>query len=186
LGLSEDAFVVGHVGRFSQPKNHRFLIEIFSEIVKREPRAHLLLVGDGELRSTYEKTITSAGLADRVSFLGSRSDVPQIMLGAMDVFLFPSLYEGLGLALIEAQAAGLRAIIAANIPGEVDVVKPLLRRMSLSQSSSVWAEEVISHCRGEPVCSQKDALALVEQTGFTVTNGARTLMDLYLTHSPIK
>ena len=105
LGIQDNEFVVGHVGRFMTPKNHQFLVDIFDKIAKITP-AKLLLVGDGELCSNIKEKVSKLGYKDKVIFTGVRSDVADLMQ-AMDVFVFPSLYEGLPLTIIEAQAAGV-------------------------------------------------------------------------------
>jgi len=122
LGIPMDAFVVGHVGRFAEQKNHALLVDIATEATKWEPRTPVLLVGDGPLRPDIERQVAQAGLAERVIFAGIRPDVPRIMLGAMDLFLFPSLFEGLPLALVEAQAAGLPCVFSDVVSEEADVV----------------------------------------------------------------
>ena len=144
LGIPSDAFVIGHVGRFFEAKNHPFIIDVLAEIVRHESRIRLVLVGDGPLLPAVKKRVAQAGLSNYVNFIGSRSDVPQLLLEAMDVFLFPSISEGLPLALVEAQAAGLSCIISDNISEEVDVVKLLVRRLSLTQPAAVWAEAVLA------------------------------------------
>jgi glycosyltransferase involved in cell wall biosynthesis len=97
------------------------LVDIVSQAARRDPRVRLLLVGDGPLRPAIERQIAKVGLADRAVLVGRRRDVPRLMLGAMDTVLFPSLFEGLGLVLIEAQAAGLPRLLSSNIPEEADV-----------------------------------------------------------------
>jgi len=91
LGIPENAIVIGHVGRFSEPKNHLFLLDVVAEVAKQEPRIHLLLVGDGALRTAIEQKVAQLNLINRVIFAGVRPDIPRLMLGAMDIFLFPSL-----------------------------------------------------------------------------------------------
>ena len=113
----EKKFVVGHVGRFNYPKNHKFIIDVFNEIQKVKEDSVLMLVGDGDLRHEIEQKVRDLGLSDKVIFTGVRSDVNDLMQG-MDVFLFPSLYEGLGIVLIEAQAAGLPCILSDTISKE--------------------------------------------------------------------
>jgi len=141
LAVPRDAFVIGHVGRFVSVKNHAFLIEIVAELVKTVPNVHLLLIGDGELLPAIEQQAARAGLAGRVTFAGARSEVPRLMR-AMDVFAFPSHFEGLGLALVEAQAAGVPCIASDVIPEEADLIPQLIQRLSLAQSASVWAEAI--------------------------------------------
>jgi glycosyltransferase involved in cell wall biosynthesis len=111
-GLERDAVVLGHVGRFEPQKNHAFLLEILAAARRIDPRVRPLLMGDGPLRPWVERRAAELGL--RAVFTGSRGDVPRLMLGAMDAFVFPSRFEGLGLAMVEAQAAGL-PVIAADV-----------------------------------------------------------------------
>jgi len=179
LGIPADAFVIGHIGRFETQKNHRFLLEIAAEVAKQELKMHLLLIGDGSLRSDIEQKVVQMGLSDRVTFAGNRSDVPRLMLKAVDVFLFPSLHEGLGLVLIEAQAAGLPCIFSDVVPEEADLVRPLLQRISLSKSASIWAEAVRSSRSDASAISQRDALAIVENTPFNIAASVKKLTEVY-------
>lgn len=117
LGIPEKAFVVGHVGRFTPEKNHGFLVDVFREIAKREPNAYLLMIGAGDHRDTEDK-LKEYGLADRYQILSGRADIPEL-LAAMDVFVFPSIFEGFPVSVIEAQAAGLRCIVSDRCPAEV-------------------------------------------------------------------
>ena len=143
LGIPPDALVVGHVGRFFEQKNHAFLVEIAREVVRMEPRSCFLLVGDGPLRAAIEEKVRNYGLARHFVFTGSRSDVSTLMKGAMDVFLFPSLYEGLPITLLEAQAAGLRCLISNVISTEADAVPGLIKRASLDQTPTQWASRLL-------------------------------------------
>ena len=121
FGLPEDAFVIGHVGRFEEPKNHRFLIDMFYELRKKNDKSYLVLVGDGKLKAEIEKKVADLDLTPYVIFTGLRKDVPVIMLSVFDIFAFPSLWEGLGLVAVEAQLAGLKCLLSNNIPDEVDI-----------------------------------------------------------------
>ena len=137
LGI-EDQLVVGHVGRFCTTKNHTFILQVFRELVKQRPDAVLLLVGTGERVEEIRKQVISNGLDGKVFFMGARGDVER-MYQAMDVFLFPSLYEGLGMAAIEAQISGLPALCSEEVPKEATVL-PGSMRMSLRESPKRWAE----------------------------------------------
>jgi glycosyltransferase involved in cell wall biosynthesis len=139
LGIPNDAFVIGHVGRFSPPKNHSFLIEIAREVISRHKRVRFLLVGDGELRFAIQEKARQYCLDANLIFAGARSDVAALMKAGMDVLLFPSRHEGLPLTLLEAQAAGLHCVISDTISREVDVIPALVHRVSLQQSASHWA-----------------------------------------------
>ena len=138
----ENEFTVGHVGRFNQPKNHSFLLEIFNALLKEEPNAVLLLVGGGEDMKMIQVKAQILGIAEHVRFLGIRSDVADLMQ-AMDIFVFPSLYEGLGIALIEAQAAGLPCVVSDTIPKEA-YLTDLVKSESLSDSPDIWAEKILA------------------------------------------
>jgi len=179
LGIPADAFVVGHVGRFQEQKNHRFLLEIFAEVFKREPQSYLLLVGEGPLRSSVEQQASQMGLRDRIIFAGSRSDIPKLMLGAMDVFLLPSLCEGLGLVLIEAQAAVLPCVLSDVIPEEADVVHPIMQRLSLLKPANVWADAVLAASDNLSAFNKVDALAIVEKSSFNIQMGVKRLAEVY-------
>lgn len=135
-------FVVGHVGRFSKQKNHEFLLDIFYELKKKKNNAVLLLVGNGELKQNIEDKAKVLGIDDSIIFAGIRSDVPDL-LSAMDVFVFPSFYEGMPNTIIEAQATGLPCVIADTITEEAGVTD-CVHFMSLSDSAKVWADKVLS------------------------------------------
>lgn len=177
LSIPSNACVIGHVGRFHEAKNHSFLVEIASEIAKLEPHMRLLLVGDGPLRPQIEQKIAQLELSGKVIFTGVRSDVPRLVSGAMDVFVFPSLYEGLGLALVEAQAAGVPCISSDVIPEEASVVGNLVRQMSLSRPPSAWADAVLAMRNVVP--DRSKALKDVERSVFNIETSANALCDFY-------
>lgn len=180
LGIPMEAFVVGHVGRFTEEKNHAFLVDVALEVAKREPTMRLLLVGDGPSRPAIERRAAQAGLADKVVFAGMRSDVPRLMRGAMDVLVLPSLREGLPLVGLEAQAAGLPSILSDVISEELDVVNPLIWRLSLSQSASIWAETILA-ARGSALPSaRQEAFSSIEGGGFDIASSVRKLEDIYV------
>lgn len=179
LGIPSDAFVIGHVGRFAEQKNHLFLLEIAAEVAKHEPKMRLLLVGEGSLRPNIEQKVLQLGLSDRVIFTGSRPDVPHLMRGVMDVFLFPSLHEGLGLVLIEAQAAGLPCIFSNVVPEEANAIKPLVQRISLSQPVSEWVQGVLQHREMRSTITQSDGLAQVETSPFNIETSVKQLESIY-------
>jgi glycosyltransferase involved in cell wall biosynthesis len=155
LGIRERAFVVGHVGRFFPQKNHAFLLDIAKHVCAMNADAVFVLVGDGPLRSAMELKAESLGISRNIIFAGVRDDIAQLMKGAMDAFLLPSLYEGLPLVLIEAQAAGLPCFIADTIASETDIVPELVTRLSLADSVQTWAESVVKTAsRSERVVPQ--------------------------------
>jgi len=140
LGIAREAFVIGNVGRFSIPKNHEFLIDIFAELKKRNPESFLLLIGDGPLKKGVISKLSAFDLKDYL-ILSNRTDIPEL-LKAMDVFVFPSLYEGLGIALIEAQVSGLRCVVSNKIPKEA-IRNENVVVSSLSASVSSWCDAIM-------------------------------------------
>ena len=152
--IKESEILCGHIGRFSPQKNHDLLIEIFSELCKERSNYKLLLVGNGELEERIRKKCADKGLQDKVIFAGVRSDIPAV-LSAMDVFVFPSLYEGMPNTVIEAQATGLPCIISDRITKEVDITG-LVRFMDIEGRPMDWAEE-IDRRKNESRASTTDA-----------------------------
>ena len=144
LGLIDDQFVVGHVGRFTAQKNHVFLINIFSEVAKRRDDVVLLLVGSGEDGASVKSMVDKLGLSDRVKFLGQRSDVNRLYQ-AFDAFLLPSLYEGLCLVGVEAQVSGLPCLLSDTITREVDVTSKC--KFMPINDSSIWVDAISSLTR---------------------------------------
>lgn len=141
LKIPQDAFVLGHVGRFCNQKNHKFLIDIFLEVYKENKNAFLLLIGDGELQGEIQTKINQNGLNNRVMILSHRSDIPRL-LRTMDVFVFPSLFEGLGIVLIEAQVSGLRCIVSDTVPKEAFQTE-LAVPMSLQATPAEWKKVIL-------------------------------------------
>lgn len=140
LGL-QDGFVIGHVGRFMKQKNHDFLVDIFAEVAKKQGNAKLLLIGDGPLREQIENKVKTLGLDEKVIFTGVRSDVADLY-NAMDVFVFPSLYEGLGMVAVEAQANGLPVISSTEVPKEAKI-SDAIKFEALSNTKSFWTKDIL-------------------------------------------
>jgi len=179
LNIPPGTFVIGHVGRFERPKNHDFVISTFSEVARREPSAMLLLIGEGQLREGVMGRVKQEGLSDRVRFLGLRPDVPRLMMGAMDVFLFPSLYEGLGIVLLEAQAAQLLSVVSEVIPAEADLFHHLVIRLPLWRTPNFWAERILANRALSGLRISRDCPALMEGGEFDIRRNISGLMDLY-------
>lgn len=179
LGLPSDTLVVGHVGRFTLQKNHPFILEIFREVLVRDPNAVLVLAGDGLLESQVRTRVKQMSLEDRVLFLGSRPDIPRLLITCIDVFLFPSLSEGLGLALVEAQAACLRCVISDAIPKEADLVPDLVTRLSLSQSPGAWAEALLATALKPVPVSPAEALAIITSSPYNIHQSVKSLERIY-------
>ncbi len=177
LGIPPDDLVIGHLGRLAKVKNQTFLLDILASVCKKRKNVFLLLVGDGPLRPEIEKKATALGLRERVILAGSRKDVPE-MMSAMDSFVFPSLSEGLGLAMIEAQAAGLPCICADTVPHDTTVIDSLVTRLSLSDAPDRWADCVIAASeRANP--TKAEALDILLKSPFNAQNAAKSMMDYY-------
>jgi glycosyltransferase involved in cell wall biosynthesis len=140
--ISQDAFVVGHVGHFSKVKNHKFLVEIFAEVVKKKENAFLLMVGKGDALESIKEQLKELNLEKKALVLSDRTDISDLM-HAMDVLVFPSFFEGLGIALIEAQFSGLRCMASDTIP-KATRISNLIRYMSLDETAEAWADEILS------------------------------------------
>lgn len=177
LGLPTDGLVIGHVGSFTEPKNHPFLLSVMVEIARREPSARLLLVGDGVLRPQIEQRIREEGLRDRVVLAGLRSDVPRVLMGAIDVFAFPSLFEGLPLSLVEAQAAGIGCVMSDAIAGESVVVSELVTCLPLAAGPTEWASAVLD-ARNRPI-GPEAALSRCEASDLNLLRGIEELERIY-------
>ena len=181
LGIPAEAFVVGHVGRFNHQKNHRFLVEVFAEIAKRHPPSRLLLVGDGPLRPEIEQQVAAAGLNDKVIFAGLRRDVPRLMTGVMDAFLFPSHFEGLPIVLMETQAAGLPCIVSDVIDEGATIIPSLMNRLSLAQPAADWAEVTLAARKDAAESARTEAQRLVSETPFNIRVCIEHLQQVYRT-----
>jgi len=136
LNIDDDTLVIGHVGRFVEQKNHRFLIDIFNEVHKQNEKSILLLVGQGPLMEKIKEKVKSLGIEDSVKFLGQRNDVSELYQ-AIDLFLFPSLYEGLGMVVIEAQCSNLPCVVSTEVPETVKI-NINIEFVDLSDDSSYW------------------------------------------------
>lgn len=134
-----DKFVIGHVGRFTKAKNHYFIINVFCQVAKKNEKYFLLLVGAGELKNKIQGYIEKKGLENRVLILSDRDDVNQLYQ-AMDLFVFPSKYEGLGMGAVEAQISGLKTIVSDQVPGEVKISDEI---EFLKLNEKLWVEEIL-------------------------------------------
>ena len=175
LGIS-DKLVAGHVGRFMTQKNHTFLVDVFAKVHSKNPNSVLLLVGEGELESQIRNKIARLNLVDAVRFIGVRDDVYKFLSG-MDILLFPSLYEGLGMAVIEAQAAGLHVIASDRVPPEAKLTEKL---EFLSLDSPSAAEEWATKVPELPLYRRDISPADAEKiAGYDITAAAAKLESFY-------
>jgi len=179
LGIPFAGQLLGHIGRFDFCKNHRFLIEILRSTLTIEPNANLVLVGDGALRPETQRQVEELGLGGHVHFLGKRpqSDIPSL-LAAFDVFVMPSIHEGLPVTLVEAQAAGVPCVVSDEITKEADFHLGLMRFLSLKQRPEEWAKEIalaVTTQRPEWL-ARRDAL---RAAGYDIQYSANVLASMY-------
>lgn len=172
FAISKNTLVLGHIGRFSYRKNHTFLIDIFRQVTNQS-NAKLLLVGEGNLKDEIEEKVKRFGLQSRVIFAGVRSDVADILQG-MDVFVFPSNYEGLPVTIIEAQAAGLPCFISDKVPIECKKTD-LVQQIPLSASPEQWAKAIIG-CKKD----RNNRYEEIKDSGFDIVENAKWLEEYYL------
>lgn len=179
LGIADDAPLLCHVGRFVPQKNHRFLLEMFSRVVERRPDARLALVGGGPLEQETRELAQELGVSSRILFLGVREDVASILM-ASDVFTFPSLWEGLGIAAIEAQATGLPCLLSSSLPS-LSKVSDGASFLSLEEGPQRWAAAAIDLLEAE--CDDRSAqVEAVRNAGFDIVDTAEKLSTFYRTH----
>lgn len=171
LGL-EDCFVIGHVGRFDELKNQTFLVDLMA--ATEDPSVRLLLVGDGPQRQQIVEKAEKLGLSQRILFVGVRED-PERLYQAMDVFAFPSRSEGLGIAAVEAQTAGLPTLCSDGVPREA-FVTTLAASMPLSAGPAAWAQAL---CALKPAADRMEAAAMVKAAGFDVAHVSQMLEQAY-------
>lgn len=169
-----EKFVIGHVGRFNEQKNHIFLIEIFCEILKKNNDAVLMLVGDGPLFDTVVSMVKKKGLQDKVLFLGQRGDVSQL-LQAMDVFVLPSLFEGLPVIGIEAQASGLPCVVSTAVTREMEIANVMY--VSLEETPDVWAEVIVNTKHNY---NREEGCQVIAEAGYDIEKEALKLQEFYL------
>ena len=169
----ENNFLVGHVGRFSKEKNHKFIIEVFGKLIQIVPSAKLLLIGEGGLKPEIEKLVAEKGLSDKVIFYGISHEIPKLML-AMDAFIFPSHYEGLGIAAVEAQCSGLPLFCSKGIPEET-CLTPVFNYVDGADPKN-WARAIASSQGAE----RKDYVDEVKNAGFDIIHIAKEMEEYYI------
>ncbi len=141
LGLSQNDFVIGHIGRFSAEKNHEFILNVFQQLLYIKENAVLLLIGTGSDEEKIKELGIKLKISNKIKFLGSRVDIPEL-LNIMDVFFFPSLYEGLGIVLVEAQAAGVPCLVSTAVPDEV-LLTQKIEKIDLHTPTEMWIDKLV-------------------------------------------
>lgn len=177
LNIPEDAFVIGHVGRFMFQKNHEFLLDVFAGLCKQQDDICLLLIGDGPLRPAMATKVKDLGLQDSVKFLGLRSDV-QNLYNAMDLFVLPSRYEGLPVVSVEAQANGLPILVSTSVTEEAKLTD-ILEYEPLDAGIPGWVDVILRHY-AQKEQKRADTAAMMRAAGFDIVQEAAKLEQYYL------
>ena len=174
LGI-KDELVVGHVGRFVKVKNHAFLLTVFQKIHEKIPRSRLLLIGTGELKQEISRRIEESGFQDAVTMI-DETDCPERYYCAMDVFVLPSLSEGLGLVAVEAQCSGLPSFISANCPEEAVITNSCFR-LPLEMGAEAWCERILDESKNTH--TREEAYLSVRKHGYDIGRTAEQFYALY-------
>ncbi len=172
---AENTINIIHIGRFNLQKNHTFLIDVFKEIINSNNNYKLFLVGEGELKEDIQNKVKNLNIQDKVNFLGLRADVNELLQG-MNIFLFPSLFEGLPVSFIEAQASGVKCFISETIPAEATIIPQNVQAISLNKSAKYWAEQILANKNANKENLEKEII----EAGYDINKNVRTLEQKYL------
>jgi len=170
LNIPEDALVLGNIGRFEEQKNHLFIIKVFKELVIRHSNSHLILIGEGSLQNQIKKLADDLGLSKSIHFLGLREDIPDL-LKAIDIFFMPSLYEGLPISAIEAQASGCKLVLSDKVSKET-CLSSNVQFINLDAPISFWVDRILE----KPFSNTP--LPIMEK--FNRENTAKIMQEIYL------
>ena len=173
----DNAIVLGHIGTFKESKNHIFILNIVKYMTECGDNIKLLLVGDGSLKARIEEITKEYDIENKVIFVGIRDDI-DVMIGAMDVFIFPSIYEGFGLVLLEAQAGGIPCVVSKAIQPEVDLGIGLVNKLSLDDSLMTWRDTIL-----QVLNKREDNQHIIEeafnQNGYSIENCVNKFISTY-------
>lgn len=173
IGINDTNFLCGHVGSFTSPKNHTFLLEIFKEVLKKRSNAKLVCCGAGTLLSQIKERAKELGIIDKIIFPGIVKNCNEYMM-AMDVLVFPSLFEGFPMTIIEAEATGLPIVMSDVITNEVDITD-CVHRLSLNEQPELWADKIINLKSEDRTIYN----TIVEDSKYNMGTGAEFIMSLY-------
>lgn len=179
FGIPENSIIIGHVGSFRKAKNHQFLINIFYKLHAKHPQYHLLLCGDGPLKTDIQQMVEKLNINTNIHFLGIRDDIPDLMMHIMDIFVLPSIYEGLPHVGIEAQAAGLHCIFSETITREVQVNGQLVCFLPIEHSVEIWVDTILDIVESNNIIHQPDAYKKIKNSQFDINIGVQRLSALY-------
>jgi glycosyltransferase involved in cell wall biosynthesis len=184
LGIPAGRKVVAHIGRCEPQKNQFFLLRIFEHACRLRSDLHLLFIGEGALEAELQAFARKIGLTSRITWLRNRPDIPEILASASDLFLLPSLHEGLPLVLLEAQAAALPCLFSSEITREADLFPDTNAILSCRRPPGDWARELTALLR-TPRPDRAARLEVLSSGPFSVTRSVESLLSLYHTHRPV-
>lgn len=177
LRLQEDDKLIVHIGRFMEAKNHKFLVKLIKDIVSKDEKIKAIFVGDGHLRNDVENKVKELGLENNILFLGIRKDISNI-LNCCDLFILPSIYEGLGLVMLEAQASGLHCLVSEAIQPEADLGVGLVKQIKLDDGIDKWADEALKLI-GKKNNNKEAIEEAFKAKGYEIEDIVNTLLDVY-------
>lgn len=177
LGIDNNDIVIGHVGRFIPAKNHEFIVEVIKNLSIKNSNVKCIFVGNGDLENDMKAKVKKLELEEKIYFLGIRSDI-EMIVSEMDLFILPSIYEGLGLVLLEAQAAGVPCLVSEAIQPEADLQVELVKKMNLSDDLELWSKTALEMI-SKPKVDKKDILNSFEKQGYKIENIVNELTNIY-------
>lgn len=177
FNIPQETFVIGHVGKYNEQKNHHKIIEVFYEYAQLHNNAILLCVGYGPLKNIIESKIKELGITEKVILTGERIDVPELLC-AMDFFIFPSLWEGLGLAVIEAQASGLPCLLSDQVPQDV-YLSNHITSLPIKSENKVWVQKIESMTVYNREENSKQNAISITKGGYNISEQANKLLEIY-------
>lgn len=172
----EDSFVVGHVGRLHAQKNHKFLIKVFAALKKKVKNAKLVIIGSGPLEDEIKQQVKSLNLENDVLFLGVKKNVNELLM-AMNVFVLPSLFEGLGIVAVEAQAAGTPCITSNTLPKE-SIVSPLCMQLDLNEDINLWVNKIEEISKSE--YAHKNMSEYIINANYDIKSSSKFMEEYYI------
>lgn len=177
LGIKDNDIVICHIGRFIIAKNHSFLLEVINEMIRRNNKIKLLLVGTGDLKNEIEDKIKELGIEENVYLTGIRNDIPNI-LNNSDLFILPSIYEGLGLVLLEAQASNVPCLVSEAVQPEVDLNTGLVKQLNLNEGANKWALEAENFINKNKI-ENISVMEAVRKKGYDLNSIMNNLVSVY-------
>ncbi|WP_160722271.1 glycosyltransferase family 1 protein [Bacillus sp. USDA818B3_A] len=177
LKLPKDVKIVGHIGRFSESKNQSFILKVLQNLLKSDSSFIALLIGEGPLKSRIEEEAVRLGVLENIRFLGIRDDIPRLMK-AFDVFLFPSIFEGFGIVMVEAQCAGTPCVVSNSVPRSTDMGLDLVSFISLESDLNLWSQEVIKKT-SQKLTDSKIIASNIKKHGYSIQDNIPHWLSIY-------